>query len=669
MVRSLLLMIFICTSLSVYAQKIDSLERIIALGKNDSSHVVTLARLAQFYRGKENQKVLQYSREILRLSEVYPIQTAKTYVTIGLIFAEQGSYDSALIYLQHAQEISNKMPGDAELKSVLFNGFGLFHKRKGNNEEALKYYFAIDSLGEKGVGKENIAGNRLNLAHIYLRMGDRREAISHVYQALTIFESIQHKKGMSYCYNSLGGLLKLQQEFDKSAYYLQKSLEMKEGEGDTRGIATSCNELALLYMDQLRYDEAIAMLERAMDLAKKNNFTELLANAAINKAKVLRLSNRFDEAASTLDIAKAFVGTPSGQFSLAQYNTEHGKLLSEKSKYKEAIEVLLASIDQAERSSNVGALLNAHTFIIEAYEKNNQHKEALSHFKIFHKLNDSINGQQIKLDYKRLETQYEVAKKNAEIALLKKDQEIQSRIAERHQAIQTVIATALISVIIISLLLINRYRVVNRTKRLLEIERVRNTIARDLHDDIGSTVSSINIVSQMALHQDSQNGHTIDTLRKISEQSSAMMERMSDIVWSINPENDSLPRMASRMKEFTAEILEPKNIQYTFNGEQTLNGEVLDVDKRKNIFLIFKEAINNAAKYSGGSEVNISFSQKDHALFLDISDNGKGFDINNIKRGNGLRNMKERAAAINASLEVESHDGAGTHLKVRIPIT
>ncbi len=198
-------------------------------------------------------------------------------------------------------------------------------------------------------------------------------------------------------------------------------------------------------------------------------------------------------------------------------------------------------------------------------------------------------------------------------------------------------------------------------------EQIRTKVARDLHDDIGSTLSSINIISKLAMNE--SNGNTKGHLQRIGEHSAKMMESMGDIVWSINPNNDSLEQMMVKMKEFAAEILEPQNIAYTFMGEESLNGASLDIQVRKNIFLIFKESINNTAKYSEADQVTIQLEVKDNALHLFIHDNGKGFDFENIKPGNGLRNIRERAKSIEARLELKSSAATGTQLELNIPIT
>jgi signal transduction histidine kinase len=148
-----------------------------------------------------------------------------------------------------------------------------------------------------------------------------------------------------------------------------------------------------------------------------------------------------------------------------------------------------------------------------------------------------------------------------------------------------------------------------------------------------------------------------------------MMENMSDIVWSINPKNDSIEQVVLKMKEFAGEILEPKDIEHAFEIDTSIVHLKFDVEKRKNLFLIFKEAVNNAAKYSEGSKVLIALSVKNDRLLFSIFDNGKGFDVNEITQGNGLINMKERAASMGGKLSQSSHPGNGTRVELDMPIT
>jgi two-component system, NarL family, sensor histidine kinase UhpB len=146
-----------------------------------------------------------------------------------------------------------------------------------------------------------------------------------------------------------------------------------------------------------------------------------------------------------------------------------------------------------------------------------------------------------------------------------------------------------------------------------------------------------------------------------------MMEDMGDMVWSINPRNDSMSQVLIHMREFATEIFELKNIEYHFS-DSVEQGLTLDAEKRKNLFLIFKEIINNAAKYSNASHIEINLQQLDRSLVLLIKDNGQGFDEQTTKAGNGLRNIRERAKEVNGAVVLKSILGEGTEVELQLPI-
>jgi signal transduction histidine kinase len=206
------------------------------------------------------------------------------------------------------------------------------------------------------------------------------------------------------------------------------------------------------------------------------------------------------------------------------------------------------------------------------------------------------------------------------------------------------------------------------SKYLIE-ERIRLKIARDLHDEMGSTLTSINIISKMAIGQVGDNTDLTQQLEKIKEHSARMMDSMSDIVWAINPSNDSFEKVILRMKEFAAEILEPAGINYFFREEPQIAAVPLSVEKRKELYMLFKEAITNAAKYSGATEISISFRMERDSIALTIMDNGRGFDTQQVMQGNGLRNMRNRAAQMKADLRIDSITDTGTSIHVLVPIT
>jgi signal transduction histidine kinase/ligand-binding sensor domain-containing protein len=200
-------------------------------------------------------------------------------------------------------------------------------------------------------------------------------------------------------------------------------------------------------------------------------------------------------------------------------------------------------------------------------------------------------------------------------------------------------------------------------------ERLRIKISRDLHDEMGSTLTSINILSKVAMAREEKKEELKNYLQKIKDHSGNMMESMSDMVWAINPANDSLEKVLIRMKEFAAEMLEPVGISYYFDTSGFNDKSLLNLEERRDLYLIFKEAITNIVKYSQATEVTISLQHDKEQLSLSITDNGNGFDSTESFSGNGLHNMKSRAEAIGGSLQIESIKGTGTSLLFRKKIT
>ena len=199
-----------------------------------------------------------------------------------------------------------------------------------------------------------------------------------------------------------------------------------------------------------------------------------------------------------------------------------------------------------------------------------------------------------------------------------------------------------------------RYRIA----QLMQLQAIRNKIARDLHDDIGSTLGSISVFSESAKQLLEQNNaeRAQSMLGKIGDTSREMVDNMSDIVWSVNPKNDTAKYLVERMRVFAGDLVASSEIQLHFNAAQNVEDTKLTMEQRKNIFLIFKETVYNTIKYSGGSNLYIDIKRDHKNVLLVIKDDGNGFDVNNYKskNGNGIKNMRYRAEEVGAKFNIES---------------
>lgn len=218
------------------------------------------------------------------------------------------------------------------------------------------------------------------------------------------------------------------------------------------------------------------------------------------------------------------------------------------------------------------------------------------------------------------------------------------------------------------------------------VQTIRNKIAQDLHDDIGSTLSSISILSDLAMRGDN-NDQAFETMHEIKDSSILLMERMDDIVWSINPRNDSLEHLLMRVRHFATTLFEARGLDYTIDIQKNIYEVKLPMDYRQHIYLILKEAINNLVKYAQASQAVIEVRWDRHRLDLFVRDNGRGFDVRGFdvrdfdmrgfdvagsstlsgpSMGNGILGMRRRAELMNALLEIRSGPGEGTEIRLHV---
>jgi len=206
-------------------------------------------------------------------------------------------------------------------------------------------------------------------------------------------------------------------------------------------------------------------------------------------------------------------------------------------------------------------------------------------------------------------------------------------------------------------------------------ERLR--ISRELHDDIGSTLGSISIYSEVAKKRNAKNESANEVLAKIGFASRELIDKMSDIVWSLNPNNESFEQLQNRMMAFAAMMLAPRNISYEFSTGEKVKAIRLTGEQRKNIFLIFKEALYNIVKYADSKNVHIILTTQKNGLAMIIQDDGKGFDVSRFFNGeapssgeylggNGIKNMQARADDMNAILRIDSKINEGTTVQLTL---
>jgi two-component system, NarL family, sensor histidine kinase UhpB len=291
-----------------------------------------------------------------------------------------------------------------------------------------------------------------------------------------------------------------------------------------------------------------------------------------------------------------------------------------------------------------------------------KYRQAYAYQRQHETLRDSVMSEEQKTRTDELVARYENDKKEAQIKLLRQETQLRQQETDRTRLL---LAGAVLLLLLLSMTaawLLNRARL----RRLEEAQQLRKQIAQDLHDEVGSTLSSISLLS----------GHT-DTLltqnrpetaqkmvQKIYSDARQILESIDEIIWTINPGNDSLQRIALRLQEYAQPLMESKNIRFSFQIDPTLEGLSISMEVRRNLYLIGKEAINNLVKYAQATEATVRFDRKDNRLQVLIEDNGRGFVEENNSTRTGQQSMKDRAEAMGGSLEVRSAPERGTRLQL-----
>lgn len=202
------------------------------------------------------------------------------------------------------------------------------------------------------------------------------------------------------------------------------------------------------------------------------------------------------------------------------------------------------------------------------------------------------------------------------------------------------------------------------SRQRLRLLSMRNKISQDLHDEVGATLSGIALYAHLAQTQSAQNDpvKAAESLGIININANEMVRKLSDIVWAVNPVNDSFKRLMERLENYALENGSPKGIRTKIIRPEDLTELKLPMELRKNVYLVGMEAVNNAIKYSRCQSITIEVNTTGNQLALSVTDDGTGFDIDSIKKGNGLLNMQNRAAEIGGILQIACAKPSGTQV-------
>jgi signal transduction histidine kinase len=492
--------------------------------------------------------------------------------------------------------------------SVSYDDIGMVHQKKGNFEEALKNHLAALKISSDGHYSYGMASSYSNIGSVYFLQSNNAEALKNYFISLKLFKEIEDKEGLAKVNNSIGETYFRMKDFTESRKYFNEALASAKDFGGKQIIANSYEYLTNLDSAEAKWD--LAYLHQKYLLLYRDS---LLNEENKNKMFKNLLDYEFSKKEDSLNYKQA--------------------LTDEKLKQQ----VLLA------RQQKQDLLIRDNEVVMLNKEKEIQ----------------KLQLQKNQVDYALQKS--EADKKQEQLRVLNKEKTIQSLDLKKQKQEKKYLIAGLFLFLVLSFFVYNGYR----TRQKLKLQTLRNKIASDLHDDVGSTLSSISIFSQMALEETKE---VKPMLQTIGESSRKMLDAMADIVWTINPDNDQFEKIIMRMRSFAYELLGAKQIDFRFIADSNIANIRLSMEARRNLYLIFKEATNNLVKYADATQAMFSIKEDNGKLVMLIKDNGKGFDSHKQSAGNGLKNMKKRAGELGAILLIDSMPGTGTTIQLELAV-
>jgi len=591
----------------------------------------------------------------------------------GIIDREQAAFKLTNTFPDSAFAIAVKdlqqseRTGSRRVAAYCYKTKGWAFFRLGNTDSCLSNLMLSTGIFRQLNDTMETMYNYLNLANVYSTVSRFTESVLFLMKADSMAKVRNDRKMQAGINRQMGVLYREQGQYNKAIPYFKESMEQYLSEKDTIHAWDAGSGLSTTYVRLNRSDSNLALLQYCASLLnrlKGFNYQKGILNEKFGDAYFALPS--YIKSLNYYKLAYDIFASDKNNADMAYEAINVGKCYQHIKKYDEAEKYLLQAYHVSDSIHMTHYALDAAKQLSEMYQATNDWQKGFKWLSITNVLNDSLNLTEQNEKTAELQAKYETEKKDKEISLLKKDRQLHLLTLQKQETFRYGAIVLIVLLALIAFLIINRYRIVHRARQQIEIEKLRNNIARDLHDDMGSALSSINIISKVALEDPGEKDNIQEHFRTIRENSGYMLESMSDIVWAINPANDTFEKVLFKMKEFAADILEPLNIQYEFIQSGDLADIRLSLNNRKDLYLIFKEAINNAAKYSHCTKVAINIRHSSNELLLQVTDNGRGFDAGIAPPGNGLNNMKQRAAEMNGTATITSAQGEGTTVRVTI---
>jgi len=547
----------------------------------------------------------------------------------------QLEYDAALKSLDKSIAFYKNANNSIGIIKSMMNKGGVLYQ-KGETKKATQEYVNALAIAEKKGYKNEIAALYKNIGLVYYSQGKTKEALTYNNKALAIFNQLKSKKDIAATYVNIGNCYFDDYQPQNALLNYNKALKLSKETNDNQTIAKLYNNIGSVYINDLQ------------DTIKGIDY--LLDALAIKK----QMNNQNDL--------------------IIQYNNIAAVYLDIK-KYDLALSYNDKAFELASKSGNLEELINVYDTYALINSAKKDFKKAYDYHKLYSKTKDSLLNIDNLKAVEEINTKYQTAEKEKQ--LLQKE-------AEAKKKTTTIIILSLLAlfIAIVGFLIYRQQRLKNvQQKQEFELQSAiaqienqnklheqRLAISRDLHDNIGAQLTFIiSSVENLKFGFPTMENSIKNHLTKISDFTKTTIVELRDTIWAMNANEFTFDDLSSRIYNFIEKAQSVKeNTTFKFSVDDSLKNSKFSSLEGVNLYRTIQEAVNNAIKYADANEVSIQVQPIENGITIEISDNGKGFDLDTIDLGNGIVNMQKRIEEIGGVFKIQSELDKGTQITISL---
>jgi two-component system sensor histidine kinase UhpB len=528
-------------------RKIDSLLNVLTTAKEDTNKVITLIKLSEEAYNYSPDTTRLYAQLALSLSEKLNFTDGRIQSLNALGNAAHYSSDFplALSYINQSLKIAERTSSKKGMMMANIS-LGNLYDDMGDINHAKEGYLKAMKLAEEINEKRYLNLATVGLTNAYGSSGDYEKSMLYALKGLKMSEELNDKEYIAVYQYDIGTTYQMQQKYDESLKHLFIALKIQEDIGAKNQVIRNYYRIAESYKNLKRYDEAVKYYNLTMNLSAEMKQKKWIAAANDGIGQILMLQEKYKEATTYFQKEISIAEEINDQEGMSIGYGNIGWAYQKTNNFDAALRYMHQSLAIAKEMGLTVSVIDCYSQIADCYYDKKDYKNAYDYLALYQASNDSLRNKEVINKTAELEARYSNEKREKEIALLTKDKQIQKAEINRQKFIKNSFIGGLALFLILSLFVYNYYR----TRQLLKLQTLRNHIASDLHDDVGSTLSSIAIFSELARQQSKE---VMPMLDSINESSRKMLESMTDIVWTINPENDNFEKIILRMRSFAYE--------------------------------------------------------------------------------------------------------------------